>query len=69
MADQEQCRLCSKFKEKAKHLLAGYKKFAVPGYVKHNNNALKVIAVQWTVKKGILPEGIRCWTGQLQEGD
>ena len=34
----------------------------------NNNNALKVLTVQWAVEKGILPEGIKCWTEQLQEG-
>ena len=68
MADQEQCRLCSKFKETAQHLLAGCKKLAVPRYVKHNDSALKVMAVQWAVEKGILPERIKCWTEKLQEG-
>ena len=34
----------------------------------NNNNALKVLTVQWAVEKGILPEGIKCWAEQLQEG-
>ena len=37
-------------------------KLTSPRYVKHNDNALKVIALQWAVEKGILPEGIKCWT-------
>ena len=68
IGDQEQCRLCSKFKETVQHLLAGCKKLAVLGYIKHNDNALKAIAIQWAVEKGILPEGIKCSTEQSQEG-
>ena len=43
-------------------------KLTVLGYVKHNDNALKVIAVQLAIEKGILPEGIKYLTEQLQEG-
>ena len=34
----------------------------------NNHNALKVLTAQWAVEKGILPEGIKCWAEQLQEG-
>ena len=68
MEDQEQCRLWANLKKQRKTFMQDAKKIAVLGYVKHNDNALKEIAVQWAVEKVILPEGIKCWTEQLQEG-
>ena len=56
MKDQEQFRLCSKYKETDQHLLAGCQKFADIGNVKRHDKSLKLIAVQWAGKKGILPE-------------
>ena len=47
MMDQEQFRLCSKYKETDQHLRAGCQKFAGIGNVEQHDKALKVIAVQW----------------------
>ena len=64
MTDQEQFKLCSKYKETDQHLLAGCQKFARIGNVKRHDKGLKVIAAQWAGKKGILPGGTKWRTEQ-----
>ena len=45
------CRLYRETKETVQHLLAGCEKLAGTEYVRRHNNALKVSAVWWAVKK------------------
>ena len=66
MTDQEQFKLCSKYKETDQHLLAGCLKLARVGNVKRHDKGLKVIAVQWAGKKGILAEGSKWRTEQWE---
>ena len=66
MEDQEQCRLWANLKKQRKTFLQDAKNQQFQDML--NDNALKGIAVQWAVEKVILPEGIKCWTEQLQEG-
>ena len=66
MMDQEQFRLCSKYKETDQHLRAGCQKFAGIGNVKRHDKALKVTAVQWAGEKEILPERKKWWTEQWE---
>ena len=51
LIDDEMCRVYGETKETVQHLLAGCKKLAE--YVRRHNNALKVLAVWWAVKKRI----------------
>ena len=66
MMDQEQFRLCSKYKETDQHLRAGCQKFAGIGNVKRYDKGLRVIAVQWAGEKEILPEVTKRWTEQWE---
>ena len=66
MIDQEQFRLCSKYKETDQHLRAGCQKFTCIRNVKRHDKALKIIAVQWAGVKGTLPERTKWWTEQWE---
>ena len=59
MAYQEQGRLYNKLKETVQHHLAGCQKLAGTEYFKQHDNASKVIAVKWAVKRGILHQGTK----------
>ena len=54
-------------KRKFSTFFAGCQKVAGTGYVKRQDNALKVIARQWTVEKRILPEGTKWCTNNESE--
>ena len=45
------CRVYGKTKETVQYLLAGCKKLAGTEYARRHNNALKVLAVWWALKK------------------
>ena len=64
--DQEQFRLCSKYKETDQHLRAGCQKFTCITNVKRHDKALKIIAVQCAGVKGILPERTKWWKEQWE---
>ena len=50
------CRLCGDQRETVQYLLSRCKKLAGSEYVRCHNNALKVLAVKWAMKKGLIPE-------------
>ena len=37
-------------------------------YLKRHDNALKVLAVQWAIKNGMLPEDTKWYTIKWQQG-
>ena len=53
------CRLCGEQKGTLQHLLSGCKKLTVTDYIKRRDNALKIMAVEWGEKEGLLPEKTR----------
>ena len=66
--DQEQCGLRGKFKEALfQYLLRRCQKLAGTKDVKLYDNALKVLAVIWAAKKGILLEGTKWWIEQWEQ--
>ena len=66
--DQDKCRLCGESRETVQHLLAGCKKIAGSEYVRRHDNALKVLAVQWAIDNGLLPEGTKWYTERWERG-
>ena len=68
LIDDEMCRVCGETKETVQHLLAGCKKLAGTEYVRRHNNALKVLAVWWAVKKRLLPEGTKWYDVRWEKG-
>ena len=56
LVDDDSCRLCGEHRETVQHLLSGCKKLAGTEYLKRHDNALKVLAVKWAIKNGMLPE-------------
>ena len=53
------CRMCGEQKESLQHLLSGCKKLAATEYIRRHDNALKIMAVEWGKKEGLLPEKTR----------
>ena len=58
LIDQDKSKLCQECIETVQHLLARCKKLAGSEYVKRHDNALNVLAVQWAITNGLLPEGM-----------
>ncbi len=68
LVDQDKCRLCGESRETVQHLLAGCKTIAGSEYVRTHDNALKVLAVQWAIDNGLLPEGTKWYTERWERG-
>ena len=66
LIDDEICRVCRKTNGIVQHLLAGCQKPAGTEHVRRHNNALKVLAVWWAVKNGLLLERTK-WYGVRRE--
>ena len=62
------CRLCGEQKETLQHLLSGCKKFTAIEYVRRHDNALKIMAVEWGKKEGLLPEKTRLYNERWEMG-
>ena len=62
LVDDDSCRLCGEHRETVQHLLSGCKKLAGTEYLKRHDNALKVLAVKWAIKNGMLPEDTKWYT-------
>ena len=56
LVDDDKCRLCVEHRETVQHLLSGCKKLAGSEYVKRHDNTLNVLAVNWAIENGLLPE-------------
>ena len=56
LVECDKCRLCGEHRETVHNLLSGCKKLAGTEYVKRHNNTLKMLAVKWTTKNGLLPK-------------
>ena len=52
-------RLCGEYRDTVQHLLVGCQKVAGFEYVRRHDNALQILAVQWRIKNGLLPEGTK----------
>ena len=61
------CRLCGEQKETLQHLLSGCKKLALSEYVRRRDNALKIMAVKWEKKEGLLSEKTRCYNAKWEK--
>ena len=68
LVDDDSCRLCGEHRETVQHLLSGCKKLAGTEYLKRHDNALKVLAVKWAIKNGMLPEDTIWYTVKWQRG-
>ena len=68
LVDDDSCRLCGEHRETVQHLLSGCKKLAGTEYLKRHDNALKVLAVKWAIKNGMLPEDTKWYTVKWQRG-
>ena len=68
LVDDDSCRLCGEHRETVQHLLPGCKKLAETEYLKRHDNALKVLAVKWAIKNGMLPEDTKWYTVKWQRG-
>ena len=68
LIDDDSCRLCGEHRETVQHLLSGCKKLAGTEYLKRLDNALKVLAVKWAIKNGMLPEDTKWYTVKWQRG-
>ena len=68
LIDDKMCRLYRKTKDTVQHLLAGCKKLAGTEYARRHNNASKVLAVWWAIKKGLLPEGTKWYGVRWEKG-
>ena len=66
LVDDDSCRLCGEHRETVQHLLSGCKKLAGTEYLKRHDNALKVLAVKWAIKNGMLPEDTKWYTVKWQ---
>lgn len=54
--ENDSCRLCGDVRETVQHLLSGCKKIVATEYVRRHDNALKILAVEWGKKEGLLPK-------------
>ena len=68
LVDDDSCQLCGEHRETVQHLLSGCKKLAEMEYLKRHDNALKVLAVKWAIKNGMLPEDTKWYTVKWQRG-
>ena len=68
LVDDDSCQLCGEHRETVQHLLSGCKKLAGMEYLKRHDNALKVLAVKWAIKNGMLPEDTKWYTVKWQQG-
>ena len=67
-SDDDQYRLCRKQKKTKQPLLVGCEKLASTEYVPRQKNALKVLAVGWTINNGMLPPGTKWWNENWTRG-
>ena len=68
LISEDCCRLCGEYRETVQHLLAGCQKLAGSEYVRRHDKALKVLAVQWCIKNGLLPEGTKWYMEKWEKG-
>ena len=58
----DKCRLCGEQRETVHYLPSGYEKLVDTEYFKRRNNTLKLLAVNWAVEIGLLPEDTKWYT-------
>ena len=68
LVDDDSCQLSGEHRETVQHLLSGCKKLAGTEYLKCHDNTLKVLAVKWAIKNGMLPEDTKWYTVKWQRG-
>ena len=68
LISEDCCRLCGEYRETVQHLLAGCQKLAGFYYVRRHDNALKILALQWCIKNGLLPEGTKWYVEKCEKG-
>ena len=68
LINEDCCGLCGEYRETVQHLLAGCQKLAGFEYVRRHDNALKILAVQWCTKNGLLLEGTKCYMDKWEKG-
>ena len=68
LISEDCCRLCGEYRETVQHLLAGCQKLAGFEYVRRHDKALKVLAVQWCIKNGLLPDGTKWYEEKWEKG-
>ena len=62
-------RFCGGQREIVHHLLFECKKLVGTEYINRHNNTLKVLAVNWAVENGLLPEDTKWYTANWERGN
>ena len=68
MGETDVCRLCGEAKETVQHLLSGCKKLAATEYLRRHDNALKILAVEWGKREGLVAEKTAWYNERWEKG-
>ena len=68
IGEVESCRLCGEQRETVHHLLSGCKIIAGTEYVRRHDNALKILAVEWGKKEGLISEKVLWYKEKWEKG-
>ena len=68
IGEVESCRLCGEQRETVQHLLSGCKIIAGTEYVRRHDNALKILAVEWGKKEGLISENVIWYKEKWEKG-